>query len=75
VSISIEDSVPNFVHRLFAKYFVPETVYQRDRSPQDVTWLGKLALLHLGGAWWEHPDGLHFLHQVIEEHNQVFGFY
>jgi hypothetical protein len=75
VIISIEDSAPNFVHRLFAKYFVPETVYRRDQSPQDVAWVGKLALLHLGGAWWEHPDGLHFLHQVIEEHNQLFGFY
>jgi hypothetical protein len=75
VIISIEDSAPNVVHRLFAKYFVPETVYQRERSPQDVTWLGKLALLHLGGAWWEQPDGLHFLHQVIAEHNELFGFY
>jgi hypothetical protein len=75
VLISIEDSAPNFVHRLFAKYFVPETVYRRDQSPQDIAWVGKLALLHLGGAWWEQPDGLHFLHQVIEEHNQLFGFY
>jgi hypothetical protein len=75
VLISIEDSVPNFVHRLFDKYFDSETVYQRDQSPQDVVWLGKLALLHLGGAWWEQPDGLHFLHQVVEEHNQLLGFY
>jgi hypothetical protein len=75
VIISIEDSAPNFVHRLFAKHFVPETVYQRDQSPQDVAWLGKLALLHLGGAWWEQSDGLHFLHQLVEEHNQLFGFY
>jgi hypothetical protein len=75
VLISIEDSVPNFVHRLFDKYFVPATTYQRDQSPQDVVWLGKLALLHLGGAWWEQADGLHFLHQLVEEHNQLFGFY
>jgi hypothetical protein len=75
VIISIEDSAPNFVHRLFAKYFVPETVYRRDQSPKDVAWVGKLALLHLGGAWWEQPDGLHFFHQVIKQHNQLFGFY
>jgi hypothetical protein len=73
--ISIEDSVPNFVHRLFTRYFESENIYRRDRSQQDVIWLGKLALLHLGGAWWEHADGLHFLRQVIEEHNQLFGFY
>jgi hypothetical protein len=30
--------------------------------PQDVVWLGELALLRLGGAWWEQPDGLHFLY-------------
>jgi hypothetical protein len=54
---------------------VPETIYQRDKSPQDVAWLGKLALLHFGGAWWEQPDGWHFLHQIIEEHNALFGFY
>jgi hypothetical protein len=75
VWISIEDSAPNFVHRLFTKYFVPETVYRRDQAPQDVAWLGKLALLYCGGAWWEHPDGLHFLDQLVEEHNQLFGFY
>jgi hypothetical protein len=73
--ISIEDNVPNFVHRLFTKYFVPKTIYRRDQSPQDVTWMGKLALLHLGGTWWEQSDGLHFLHQLVEEHNQLFGFY
>jgi hypothetical protein len=75
VLISIEDSVPNFVHRLFEKYFVPESVYRRDQSPQDIAWLGKLALLHLGGAWWTQPDGLYFLRQLIEEHHQLFGFY
>jgi hypothetical protein len=75
VLISIQDSVPNFVHRLFDKYFVGESVYRRDQSPQDVAWLGKLALLHLGGPWWEQPDGLHFLSQLIEEHNQLFGLY
>jgi hypothetical protein len=75
VLISIEDSVPNFVRRLFEKYFDHATIYQRNQSPQDVAWLGKLALLHLGGAWWEQPDGLHFLHQLVEEHNELFGFY
>jgi hypothetical protein len=75
VLTSIEDSVPNFVHRLLTKYFVSKNVYRRDQSPQDVTWLGKLALLHLGGVWWEQPDGLHFLSQLIEEHNQLFGLY
>lgn len=75
VLISIEDSVPNFVRRLFEKYFNHATIYRRNQSPQDVAWLGKLALLHLGGAWWEQPDGLHFLHQLVEEHNELFGFY
>jgi hypothetical protein len=75
VIISIEDNAPNFVHRLFTKYFLPETIYRRDQAPQDVAWVGKLALLHLGGAWWEQPDGLPFLSQLVEEHNQLFGFY
>ncbi|MHA2067278.1 MAG: hypothetical protein ACXABY_23165 [Candidatus Thorarchaeota archaeon] len=75
VIISIEDSIPNFVHRLFDKYFDRESTYQRDQSQQDVAWLGKLALLHLGSTWWEQPDGLHFLYQVVEEHNELFGFY
>lgn len=75
VLISIEDSVPNFVRRLFEKYFDHTTIYQRHQSPQDVAWLGKLALLHLGGAWWEQSDGLHFLHQLVAEHNELFGFY
>ena len=75
MTISIEDSVPNFVHRLFDKYFESENIHRRDQSPQDVIWLGKLALLHLGGAWWEQPDGLHFLYQLVEEHNELFGFY
>jgi len=44
VMISLEDSVPNFVHRLFTKYFAREPVYRRDQSPQDIAWLGKLAL-------------------------------
>jgi hypothetical protein len=65
----------NAYHRLFTKYFARETVYRRDQSPQDIAWLGKLALLHLGEAWWEHPDGLHFFSQMIEEHNQLFSFY
>jgi len=56
VVISLEDSIPNFVHRLFTKYFARETVYRRDQSPQDSAWLGKLALLHLGDVWWEQPD-------------------
>ena len=73
--ISLEDRVPNFVHRLFTTYFARETVYRRDQSPQDIAWLGKLALLHLGDAWWEHPDGLHFFSQMVEEHNQLFSFY
>jgi hypothetical protein len=75
VMISLEDSVPNFVHRLFTTYFARETVYRRNQSPQDIAWLGKLALLHLGDAWWEYLDGLHFFSQVIEEHNQLFSFY
>ena len=75
VLISLEDSVPNFVHRLFDKYIDSETVYQRDQSPQDVVWLGKLALLHLDGAWWKQPDGVHFLSQLVKEHNELFGFY
>jgi len=73
--ISLEDSVPNFVHRLFTKYFARDTVYRRDQSPQDIVWLGKLALLHLGDVWWEHPDGLHFFSQMVEEHHQLFSFY
>ena len=73
--ISIEDSVPNFVHRLFDKYFDSEKTYRRDQSPKDVAWLGKLALLHLGGVWWDKPDGLHFLSHLVEEHNELFGFY
>ena len=75
VVISLEDSVPNFVHRLFTKYFARGTVYRRNQSPQDIAWLGKLALLHLGDGWWEHPDGLHFFSQMVEEHNQLFSFY
>lgn len=75
VMISLEDSVPNFVHRLFAKYFAQETVYRLDQSPQDIAWLGKLALLHVGDAWWQQPDGLHFFSQMVEEHNQLFSFY
>ncbi len=75
VLISIEDSVPNFAHRLWDKYFDSENTYRRDQSPQDVIWLGKLALLHLGGSWWDRPDGLHFLYQLVEEHNELFGFY
>jgi hypothetical protein len=75
VMISLEDSVPNFVHRLFTKYFARETVYRRDQSPQDIAWLGKLALLHCGDAWWEQSDGLHFFSQMVEEHNQLFRFY
>lgn len=75
VIISFEESVPHFVHRLFDTYFDREHIYRRDQSPQDVAWLGKLALLHLGGAWWERPDGLHFLHRLIEEHNALFGLY
>lgn len=67
VLISIEDSVPNFVHRLFEKYFASESIYR--------PWLGKLALLHFDDNWWEQPDGLHFLSQFVEEHNQLFGLY
>ena len=33
VLISLEDSAPNVVHRLFGKYFVPEIVYRRDQAP------------------------------------------
>jgi len=75
VMISLEDNIPNFVPRLFTKYFARETVYRRDQSPQDIAWLGKLALLHVVDAWWEHPDGLHFFSQMVEEHNQLFRFY
>jgi hypothetical protein len=75
VIVSIEDSVPNFVHRLWDKYFDIETVYRRDQSPQDITWLGKLALLQQGGHWWERPDGIHFFYRLMEEHNELFGFY
>lgn len=75
VMVSIEDSVPNFVHRLWDKYFDVETVYGRDQSPQDIIWLGKLALLHLSGSWWERPDGMHFFYQLVDEHNELFGFY
>ena len=75
VVISLEDSVPNFVHRLVTKYFARETVYRRNQSPQDIAWLGKLALLHLGDGWWQQPDGLHFFSQMVEEHNQLFSFY
>ncbi len=75
VLISIEDSVPNFVHRLWNKYFDSEIVYRRDQSPQDVAWLGKLALLRLGERWWERPDGIHCFYQLVEEHNELFGFY
>lgn len=73
--ISIEDSVPNFVHRLLDKYLDTETVYRRDQSPQDVNWLGKLALLQHGEKWWERPDGLRFFHQLADDHNELFGFY
>ena len=75
VPISIEDSVPNFVHRLFEKYFCSGIIYRRDQLPQDIAWLGKWALIHLGGTWWKKPDGLHFLYQIIEEHNELFAFY
>jgi len=75
VLVSIEDSVPNFVHRLWDQYFDAETVYRRDQSPPDVIWLGKLALLRLGGNWWERADGMHFFYQLVDEHNELFGFY
>ena len=75
VMVSLEDSVPNFVRRLWDKYFDDKRVYRRDQSPPDVAWLGKLALLRLGGQWWERPDGLHFFHELVEEHNELFGFY
>lgn len=75
MTISLEDSVPNFVHRLWDKYFDATMVYRRDQSPQDVMWLGKLALILQGGKWWEQPDGMHFFYQLIEEHNNRFGFY
>jgi hypothetical protein len=75
VLVSIEDSVPNFVHRLWDKYFDAETVYRRDESPQDATWLGKLALLRIGKHWWERPDGMHFFYELVDEHNELFGFY
>jgi hypothetical protein len=75
VMVSIEDSVPNFVRRLWDNYFDSETAYRRDQSPQDVTWLGKLALLQPGGNWWERPDGIHFFYQLVDEHNKLFGFY
>jgi len=75
IMVSIEDSVPNFVHRLWDKYFDAETVYRRDQSPQDMICLGKLALLHLGGHWWERPDGMHFFYELVDEHNELFGFY
>jgi hypothetical protein len=75
VLVSIEDNVPNFVHRLWDKYFDIKTVYRRDQSPQDVIWLGKLGLLQLCGHWWEQPDGIHFFHQLVDEHNKLFGFY
>ena len=75
VLVSIEDSVPNFVRRLWDKYFDAEIIYSRVQSPQDVIWLGKLALLHLGGNWWERPDGMHFFYQLVDEHNELFGFY
>jgi len=39
--ISLETVSPNFVHRLFTKYFARDTVYRRDQSPQDIVWLGK----------------------------------
>ncbi|PON11774.1 hypothetical protein C2W62_43080 [Candidatus Entotheonella serta] len=75
VMVSIEDSLPNFIHRLWEKYFDAETAYRRDQSPQDVTWLGKLSLLRHGGKWWERPDGMHFFYQLVDEHNELFGFY
>jgi hypothetical protein len=75
VLVSIEDNVPNFVHRLWDKYFDVETIYRRDQSPQDIIWLGKLALLQLCGSWWERPDGMHFFYQLVDEHNELFGFY
>jgi hypothetical protein len=75
VLVSIEDSVPNFVHRLWDKYFDVETVYRRDQLPQDVIWLGKLALLRGDEQWWERPDGIHFFHELVDEHNELFGFY
>ncbi len=75
VLVSIEDSVPNFVHRLWEKYIDVEMVYRHDQSPQDINWLGKLALLHLDRSWWEKPDGMHFFYQLADEHNELFGFY
>jgi hypothetical protein len=75
ILVSIEDSVPNFIHRLWDKYFDVETVYRRDQSPQDVIWLGKLALLQQSGHWWERPDGMHFFYELVDEHNELFGFY
>ncbi len=75
MAISIEDSLPNFVHRLWDKYFDAETVYRRDQSPQDVIWLGKLVLLEQGGQWWKRPDGMHFFYQLADDHNELFGFY
>jgi hypothetical protein len=46
-----------------------------DQAPQNVNWLGKLALLHLGADWSERPDGLDFFSRLIEEHNELFGLY
>jgi hypothetical protein len=73
--MSIEDKVLHFVHRLFAKHIQNESIYRGYQSQQDVIWLGKLALLHLGGVWWDNPDGLQFLDQLIDEHKQLFGFH
>lgn len=75
MAVSLEDSLPNFVHRLWDKYFDVATVYRRDYSPKDVMWLGKLALIQHGGKWWEQPDGVHFFYQLVDEHNELFGFY
>jgi hypothetical protein len=75
VMVSIENSVPNFVHHLWDKYFDVEMVYRRDQAPQDIIWLGKLALLQQGGHWWEQPDGIHFFYQLMDEHDELFGIY
>jgi hypothetical protein len=73
--IGIEDSVPNFVPRLFEHYCDWQTVYRHDQAPEDIAWLGRLALLRLAGAWWDRPEGLDFFQQVVAEHNRLFGFY
>jgi hypothetical protein len=64
VLVSIEDSVPNFVHRLWDKYVDAEALYRRDQAPQDVAWLGKLALLRLGSC----PYSAHRGHEMYSAH-------